>query len=62
MMLELAVLCDVGGALATAKCSLREETPLIEKVRFLEPSERVRRYATTVDARLYVRQLVSLSV
>ena len=41
-MLELAVLCDVGGALATATCALEDETPLLEKVRVLEPSERVR--------------------
>ena len=42
VMLGLAVLCDVGGALATAKRSLRVETPLLEKVCFLEPSESVR--------------------
>lgn len=34
-MLELAVLCDLGGALVTAICALRDDLPMIEKVRVL---------------------------
>eukprot|EP00904_Undaria_pinnatifida_P001301 jgi/Undpi1/11171/HiC_scaffold_30.g13469.m1 len=31
-MLELAVLCDLGGALVTAICALRDDLPMIEKI------------------------------